>query len=136
MQLWVETAATYELPLQEGVTFHRVEELGDALVVETSAGTIPTRNVCLAIGRGGSPRKLGVPGEDLPKVAYSLMDAASYRGRRVLVVGGGDSAVEAAIGLAEQPGNEVTLSYRGEAFTRIKARNEARLDHEPRLDTE
>jgi thioredoxin reductase len=68
-----------------------------------------------------------VPGEELPKVLYDLIDAASYRGKRILIVGGGDSAVEAALGLARQPGNKVTLSYRREAFTRLKARNETRM---------
>ena len=70
---------------------------------------------------------LGVPGEELSKVAYSLLDASSYQGRAILVVGGGDSAVETALGLAEQPGNRVTLSYRKEAFFRIRQRNEERL---------
>jgi thioredoxin reductase len=83
--------------------------------------------VILALGRRGSPRKLGVPGEELPKVMYSLIDAEAYRDCRILVVGGGDSAVEAAMGLAHQRGNRVTLSYRGEELTRIKARNAQRL---------
>jgi hypothetical protein len=68
-----------------------------------------------------------VPGEELPKVAYSLLDAHSYQGRRILVVGGGDSAVETALALAEQPGNEVALSYRRAGFTRLRTRNEQRL---------
>jgi hypothetical protein len=84
--------------------------------------------VCLALGRRGTPRRLDVPGEELPKVAYGLIDANSYQGRRLLVVGGGDSAVEAALALAEQEGNEVVLSYRKAHFTRLKARNEAALD--------
>jgi thioredoxin reductase len=69
--------------------------------------------VCLALGRRGTLRKLGVVGEDLPKVAYSLIDAESYQGRRVLVVGGGDSAIEAALGLADQPANDLSLLLRG-----------------------
>ncbi len=81
----------------------------------------------LALGRRGTPRKLGVPGEELPKVMYQLIDAASYEGRRILVVGGGDSAVEAVIGLARQRGNQVTLSYRREKLVRIKKKNEERL---------
>jgi len=60
-------------------------------------------------------------------VLYDLIDAASYRGKRVLIVGGGDSAVEAALGLAHQPGNRVTISYRRDAFVRLKARNETRI---------
>ena len=81
----------------------------------------------LAIGRRGTPRKLGVDGEGLPKVVYRLIDAEQYRGKKVLVVGGGDSALEAATSIAEQPGTEVTLSYRGDAFARAKAKNRDRL---------
>src|SRR5688572_6578478 len=85
------------------------------------------RSVILAVGRRGTPRKLDVPGEELPKVMYRLIDAEGYRGQKLLVVGGGDSAVEAAIGLGQQPGNEVTLSYRREKLVRIKRKNEERL---------
>jgi thioredoxin reductase len=85
------------------------------------------RAVILALGRTGSPRKLGVKGEDLQKVMYRLIEADHYIHKKILVVGGGDSAVEAAMGLAHQRGNVVTLSYRKAAFTRIKERNELRL---------
>ena len=81
----------------------------------------------LALGKGGSPRKLGVKGEDLPKVMYRLIEADHYVNKNILVVGGGDSAVEAAMGLAHQVGNKVTLSYRKEGFTRLKDRNEKRV---------
>jgi thioredoxin reductase len=84
--------------------------------------------VVLALGRTGTPRKLGVPGEDLPKVMYRLIEADHYVNKKILVVGGGDSAVEAAMGLAHQIGNQVTLSYRGDRFSRIKERNRQRLD--------
>ena len=80
----------------------------------------------LAIGRRGTPRKLDVTGEDLPKVVYRLIDPEQYRGQRVLVVGGGDSALEAAASVAEA-GGQVTLSYRGDAFTRAKPRNRDRI---------
>jgi thioredoxin reductase len=93
--------------------------------VATQKGLVRSRFVVLALGRRGTPRKLGVAGEELPKVLYRLVDAESYGGQRVLVVGGGDSAVEAAIGLARA--NEVTLSYRREKLVRIKARNEQRF---------
>jgi thioredoxin reductase len=83
--------------------------------------------VVLALGRRGSPRKLGVPGEERPKVMYQLMDAESYTEQRILVVGGGDSAVEAAVGLARQKGNRVTLSYRREKLVRIKKKNDDRI---------
>ncbi|MCB1049373.1 MAG: NAD(P)-binding domain-containing protein, partial [Acidobacteria bacterium] len=73
------------------------------------------------------PRKLNVPGEDQAKVAYQLLDAFQYQNEHVLVVGGGDSAIEAAMALAAQTGNQVTLSYRKTKFFRIKRRNEERI---------
>jgi thioredoxin reductase len=109
----------------------RVEEIvpaGREFQVKTARGTYRTRAVLLAIGRRGTPRKLGVPGEALPKVVYRLIDPAQYRGQRVLVVGGGDSALEAALALADEPGTTVTLSYRGDGFTRAKEKNRQRLD--------
>lgn len=81
----------------------------------------------LALGKSGSPRKLGVKGEDLPKVMYRLIEADHYVNKKILVVGGGDSAVEAAMGLGHQVGNQVILSYRKEAFGRIKERNAQRI---------
>lgn len=128
IELWTELAARHELPIRSGVRLGGMQRNGDGtLNLDTSAGSVHARHLCLALGRRGVPRRLDVPGEDSTKVAYSLSDARSYSGRRILVVGGGDSAVEAAMGLAEQPGNEVTLSYRKPAFFRLKARNEARL---------
>ncbi|MGE0142737.1 MAG: NAD(P)-binding domain-containing protein [Planctomycetota bacterium] len=100
---------------------------GDAWLVTTKRGNFRAKNVCLALGRRGTPRKLGIPGEELTKVQYSLLDAAELAGERVLVVGGGDSAIEAALQLAEQPGTEVTLSYRKSAFFRLKAKNDSAI---------
>ena len=96
--------------------------------VHTNAGVYTTRSVLLAIGRRGSPRKLDVPGEASPKVVYRLVDAEQYAGQSVIVVGGGDSALEAAIALSEQPGTTVILSYRSKAFGRVKAKNRERLE--------
>jgi len=86
------------------------------------------RAVILALGRSGTPRKLGIKGEHLPKVMYRLIEADHYINKNILVIGGGDSAVEAAMGLARQPGNKVTLSYRKECFRRIKERNVNRIE--------
>lgn len=96
-------------------------------VVKTSKQSYNTRTVLLAIGRRGTPRKLGVPGEDMPKVVYSLIDPEQYRSMHVLVVGGGDSALEAACSIADEPGTTVTISYRSEAFGRGKPKNRDRL---------
>ncbi len=84
--------------------------------------------VLLGIGRRGTPRKLGVPGEELSKVVYCLIDPEQYRGQQVIVVGGGDSALEAAASIAELGDTAVALSYRGEAFQRAKQRNRQRVD--------
>ncbi|MGZ7100365.1 MAG: NAD(P)-binding domain-containing protein, partial [Candidatus Angelobacter sp.] len=84
--------------------------------------------VILGLGRAGEPRKLGVKGEDLPKVMYRLIEADHYINKKIMVIGGGDSAVEAAMGLASQTGNKVTLSYRSERFSRIKERNAKRIE--------
>jgi thioredoxin reductase len=97
------------------------------LAVRTTDDIFLARHVILALGRRGTPRKLGVPGEERPKVMYQLTDAASYKGQRLLVVGGGDSAVEAALALAGQHGNTVTLSYRRDKLVRIKKKNEERI---------
>ena len=105
-----------------------IERSGDGFVVQTERGTFSARSVLLAMGRRGTPRKLDVPGEEASKVVYRLVDAQQYRGMHVLVVGGGDSALEAAIALAEQPGTTVTLSYRSAAFARVKAKNRERLE--------
>jgi thioredoxin reductase (NADPH) len=105
-----------------------IERSDRGFLVKTARGTYAARAVLLAVGRRGSPRKLSVPGEEQPKVVYRLIDAEQYRNRRVLVVGGGDSAVEAAVAVSEQPGTKVTLSYRGDVIDRIKPKNRERLD--------
>lgn len=101
---------------------------GGGHIVTTTKGTYNTKTVLLAIGRRGTPRKLGVPGEESTKVAYRLIDPEQYRNMHVLVVGGGDSALEAATSIAEEPGTTVTLSYRSGAFSRAKQKNRDKVD--------
>jgi len=96
--------------------------------IATATNQYHSRAVVLALGRAGEPRKLGVTGEDLPKVMYRLIEADHYVNKNILVVGGGDSAIEAAMGLANQSGKKVTLSYRQERFSRIKERNSKRIE--------
>lgn len=128
IELWQRLADEHELPFTGGVTFDHVERADDGtLVVHTDAGTFRARHVVIAVGRRGSPRRLGVAGEELPHVAYSLLDAANHQGEHCVVVGGGDSAVEAALALAEQPGNTVTIVYRQDAFVRIRSKNRTRI---------
>ena len=129
VQLWQELAERHALPFRGGVRLERVERCEHGgFVVHTDAGEFAARNVVLAVGRRGTPRRLGVPGEDLPHVAYGLIDAAAYSGVRVLVVGGGDSAIEAALALAEQDGNDVEIVYRQDDFFRIRSKNKKRLE--------
>lgn len=128
IDLWRSVAAEAELPIRAGEVFHGLRrDAAGNFVVQASGGEYVARHVCLALGRRGVPRKLGVAGEALPKVAHALLDARSYQERRLVVVGGGDSAVETALALAEQPGNDVTLAHRREEFVRIRARNQERL---------
>jgi thioredoxin reductase/NAD-dependent dihydropyrimidine dehydrogenase PreA subunit len=128
LAFWQDIVARSGLKVSFNDRMERIDAADGGYRVTTTRGAYHARAVLLAVGRRGTPRKLDVPGEELPKVVYRLVDPEQYRGRRILIVGGGDSAVEAAIACAEQPDATVTLSYRGEAFNRIKARNRERLD--------
>jgi thioredoxin reductase/NAD-dependent dihydropyrimidine dehydrogenase PreA subunit len=129
MELWTEVIDKAGLEVTTGETVDRIERLGPYhFRVVSSGGIFEAARVVLAIGRRGVPRKLGVPGEAAPHVQYSLREPESFRDERILVVGGGDSAVEAAIALSEQPGNEVRVSYRRDAFSRIKPGNQDRIN--------
>jgi thioredoxin reductase len=111
---------------QELVSKITSQETGFEL--KTSQGQYSTDRVLLAIGRRGTPRKLGVPGEDHPKVVYSLLDPEQYLGQKVLIVGGGDSALEAALAITDAGGTEIAISYRSDSFSRAKAKNRERID--------
>jgi thioredoxin reductase (NADPH) len=119
--------ADFQPRTQEAVEHIQLDADG-LFTVRTQKGQYRTFAVVLAMGRAGTPRKLGVKGEELPKVMYRLIEADHYINKKILIVGGGDSAVEAAMGLANQKGNVVTLSYRQGAFGRIKERNARRID--------
>jgi putative YpdA family bacillithiol system oxidoreductase len=127
LELFNTLITTYDLNIQSKQKVEAITKEDSFFTVRTSTQTITARNVVLAMGRRGSPRKLGVTGEHLPKVYYKLIDAESYSNNHLLVVGGGDSAIEAAVGLARQKGNTVTLSYRRESFVRLKEKNEQRI---------
>jgi thioredoxin reductase (NADPH) len=126
--VWNNIIAKAGLKIQEDEKVMNIQRRDGGFVVETVKGHYRASHVVLALGRRGTPRKLGVPGEERSKVMYRLMDTESYKDVHVLVVGGGDSAVEAALGLALQKGNKVTLSYRKPEFTRLKARNNEHLN--------
>ena len=127
LEFWHDIIRKTGMKLNFNERMETITRTGKGFIVRTTKGTYETRAVLLAIGRRGTPRRLGVPGEDLPKVVYRLIDPEQYRNQHVVVVGGGDSALEAAIAIAEQPGTTVTLSYRSEAFGRGKPKNRDRL---------
>jgi putative YpdA family bacillithiol system oxidoreductase len=123
LQVWETIVANTGLDVHAGQKVENVVREGDVFRVETAKASYHARRVVLAMGRRGTPRALGVPGEELDKVFYDIVEMEAFAGKRVLVVGGGDSAVESAIGLANQAGTQVTLSYRGEQLSRVKDRN-------------
>jgi len=125
---WDKIREDTGMTVDYGESLLGIEEAAGCLNVTTSRGTYKTKTVLLAIGRRGTPRKLGVPGEDLAKVAYRLLDPADHRHQSVLVVGGGDSALEAACTIAAEDGTHVTLSYRADAFSRAKKKNRQQIE--------
>jgi thioredoxin reductase len=130
VEFWqrIEKETAVSINYNERVESIEKASAGAGYVVTTNRSSYNTRAILLAIGRCGTPRQLGVPGEDLPKVAYRLIDPEQYRNQHVLVVGGGDSALEAATSIAEEPGTKVTLSYRSGAFSRAKQKNRAKVE--------
>ncbi len=127
LDLWMEAIARNNIKINEQEKVIDVEKDGDIFRVKTSKDIYTTRTILLSIGRRGSPRKLGVPGENKEKVAYRLLEPELIHAKKVLVVGGGDSAVENALLLADE-GNEVTLSYRNASFARLKPKNLERVE--------
>jgi thioredoxin reductase/ferredoxin len=123
MQLWENVVAKTGIKINFGERMEKIEQHDGIFTVVTNRARYPTRSVLLSIGRRGTPRKLDVPGEDREKVVYRLVDPEQYRGKRVLVVGGGDAALEAAVSISREAGTTVTLSYRGNAFNRVKPKN-------------
>ena len=128
LKFWNEACHGNGLKISYQERVEAIENKGGAFHVRTTKGQHVASAVLLGIGRRGTPRKLGVPGEEMSKVVYCLIDPEQYRGKHVVVVGGGDSALEAAASIAELGDASVALSYRGEAFQRAKKRNRERVD--------
>jgi thioredoxin reductase (NADPH) len=129
LEFWKKIMERTDLNIKSGEIVELVRKDDDGLFsIKTAVTTYRARAVVLALGRAGTPRKLGVPGEDLDHVYYRLIEADHYTHKNILIVGGGDSAVEAAMGLAHQAGNKVTLSYRRGEFMRLKDRNTKRVE--------
>jgi thioredoxin reductase (NADPH) len=128
LKFWNEACHGNGLKISYQERVEAIENKDGAFHVRTSKGRHVVSAVLLGIGRRGTPRKLGVPGEEQSKVVYRLIDPEQYRGKHVVVVGGGDSALEAAASIAELGDTTVALSYRGDAFQRAKQRNRQRVD--------
>jgi thioredoxin reductase len=126
LDLWTDVIQKNDIPIRENTKVQEIKSTGNYFHVEIEHGdSISTQKVLLAIGRRGTPRKLGVPGEEKEKVAYRLLEPELIENKHVLVVGGGDSAIENALLLAEN--NQVTLSYRSPQFNRLKPKNTERI---------
>ncbi len=124
LSVWQTIIDSASLEINENEQVISVQKNGDeAFHVQTNRNHYKGQKVILAIGKRGSPRTLEAKGHELPKVMYTLTDARQYSSTKVLVVGGGDSAAEAAIALSKQDGTQVTLSYRKREFSRLKNKN-------------
>lgn len=128
LEFWQQIVDKTGLKINFNERVKAVKQNGDGFEVINENSTLKTRSVLLAIGRQGTPRKLEVEGEDLNKVVYRLIDSTQYQGKQVLVVGGGDSALEAAHSIANEPGTTVSLSYRSEGFNRAKGKNRKNVE--------
>lgn len=122
LELWQSILNKNKITINEQEKVTGIEKQNGIFTLTTTKGTYNSKTILLAIGRRGSPRKLGVKGEEKEKVAYRLLEPELIHDQKILVVGGGDSAIEAVLLLAGE-GNDVTLSYRGESFSRIKPKN-------------
>jgi len=130
LEFWegVEAQTNLRINYNERVEDIVPDRSGRGFKVATTKGEYACRAVLLTIGRRGTPRQLGVPGEEQSKVSYRLIDPGEFAGKHVLVVGGGDSALEAAHSIADEVGSTVTLSYRSDAFSRAKLKNRERVE--------
>jgi thioredoxin reductase len=129
LAFWKKLGERSDFKVRSGEKVEDIQKGTDGIFkVTTAKGEYRAHAVILALGRAGTPRKLGVKGEELGKVMYRLIEADHYINKKILVVGGGDSAVEAAMGLARQTGNMVTVSYRQDKFSRIKERNTQHME--------
>jgi len=128
LSIWQEAISNNALDIKESTKVENIVPLEDGTfkLLTAEGESFKTQTVLIAIGRRGTPRKLGVPGEGSPKVAYRLIESERIKDKKVIVVGGGDSAIESAMLLMEQ--NDVILSYRKDKFSRIKPKNREKIN--------
>lgn len=126
LELWNKALLKNDISIRENTKVESVSATNGCFEIETQNGErITSKTVLLAVGRRGTPRKLGVQGELQEKVSYRLLEPEDISGKNIMVIGGGDSAIESALLLADQ--NNVTLSYRGEVFNRLKPKNSVNI---------
>ncbi len=123
LEIWHSILKENKISINENEKVESIAKINNRFEVKSSKGTYTSKGVIIAIGRRGSPRKLGVPGEEQEKVVYRLIEPELISNKKVLVVGGGDSAIEAALMLSQSAHNKVWLSYRSDSFSRIKPTN-------------
>ncbi|MCB0749898.1 MAG: NAD(P)-binding domain-containing protein, partial [Ignavibacteriae bacterium] len=128
LDLWNEVLSKNNITINQNEKVLEIIKYQDYFEIITNQDKYSCSKVLLSIGRRGSPRKLGVPGEDTEKVAYRLLEPELIKNKKVIVVGGGDSAIESALLLTEDETNRVTLSYRSNSFNRIKPKNLEKIE--------
>ena len=131
LEMWTDVLTKNNIRINEQEKVEKIEKQNDIFLVQTSKNHYTTKSILLAIGRRGSPRKLGVPGEEKEKVYYRLLEPEMIHNQKILVVGGGDSAIESALLLADE-NNKVTLSYRSDSFSRVKPKNLEKINNASR----
>ncbi|MBS1159244.1 MAG: 4Fe-4S dicluster protein [Proteobacteria bacterium] len=127
MEIWTSVLKKAQPNIKFSERMEEVVPGEEFFAIRTNKAKYTAASILLAIGRRGTPRKLGAKGEEQAKVVYRLIEAEQYQGKTVLVVGGGDSALEAALDISNEAETKVTLSYRGKAFDRVKPKNRTRL---------
>ena len=131
LEIWQDVLQKNQIRINEQEKVESIQKIESYFLIKTDKDHYSSNSVLLAIGRRGSPRKLGVPGEEKEKVSYRLLEPELIHNQDILVVGGGDSAIESALLLADEK-NNVTLSYRGDSFSRIKPKNLDRINNAAR----
>lgn len=127
LDLWKNVLSKNKITINEQAKVLEIVKQDNMFIVKTNNDHYTSRGIILAIGRRGSPRKLGVVGEEKEKVFYRLIEPELIHDKHILVVGGGDSAVESAMLLADER-NRISLSYRSESFSRLKPKNLERIN--------
>lgn len=128
LELWHTILDKHHIIIEENSKVETILRESEIFKVETNKGVSYTsQSILLAIGRRGTPRKLNIPGENTEKVAFRLLEPELIRDKKILVIGGGDSAIESALLLAGH--NLVTLSYRSETFSRLKPKNSQAINN-------